>query len=203
MTDYVALEDLKNSLELQNQTFADADIRDAITAASRAVEAYCDRVFTSTGGTAEVRHYTAYETICLDIDDATTVTSLKSDFEGDGTYETTWTVNTEYVLQPANAPSTAEPYNKIEVLSLRTGKRFPLWPNGVEVTGQFGWATAPAEVKVAVKILAERFLRRVRDAPFGVITFGPDQTLVTVTQQDPDLKFLLDKYVSAGKVMAA
>ena len=202
MTDYVALEEIKHTLELSNLTYADNDLSLAITAASRGIDDYCGRQFTS-GGTAEVRYYTACHASYLEIDDLISMGTLQSDYNGDGTFETTWTVGTDYVLEPQNAPAYAKPYDKIRILYPRTSLRFPIYVGSVKVTGQFGWATVPAPIKQATTIMAERFLKRSRDAPFGVVGVGFDNIAVRISSVDPDVKFLLEPYVKGGGVMVA
>jgi hypothetical protein len=43
------------------------------------------------------------------------------------------------------------------------------------VTGQFGWSTSPEDIKAATSILAAKLFKRVREAPFGIVTVGIDQ----------------------------
>ncbi len=204
MADYVTLNEMKNSLELMNLTYADADLADAISAASMGVDAYTGRRFTSSGGTAEVRYYTATRSDYVTIDDIQTLTALQTDYDGDGVYETSWTVGTDYTLEPANAPALELPYNEIRVHRPNTSLRFSVWPNGVKVTGEFGWnGGAPAPIKVATKIMASRLLQRQRNAPFGVVAIGFDNTAVRVPQIDPDLHYLLDSYRAGGGVLVA
>src|SRR5512135_3100859 len=98
MTDYIALEEVKHTLELSNLTYADEDLRLAISSASRGIEDYCGRVF-FTGGTAETRYFTSFEPWCVEIDDLITTNvgaTVMSDYDGDGVYESTWTINRDY-----------------------------------------------------------------------------------------------------------
>jgi hypothetical protein len=201
MSDYVSLEEMKNTLELQNLTYKDDDLREAITAASRSIDNYCGRTFYS-GGTADVRYYTATSTTYLDVDDIVSIASFKTDYDGDGVYETTWTQGTDYALEPANAVALSEPFTTIRILYPRTSLRLPAYVNGVQVTGQFGWSQAPATVKRATRILSARFVKR-GDAPFGVIGIGFDGSSVRVPSVDPDLHFLLDPYAKGSGVMVA
>lgn len=203
MSDYVSLEEMKNTLELSNLTYADTDLQDAISAASLSVDNHCGRQFASSGGTAEVRYYTATTSAYLEIDDASTVGTVKSDYDGNGSYETTWTLNTDYVLEPQNAAALGLPFNQILPLYVTSSLRFPAYTNGIQVTGEFGWGTVPSPVKVVTKILATRLLRRQRDAPFGVYGMGVDGSAMRIPRIDPDLEFLLDPYVRGGGVMVA
>lgn len=202
MTTYVSLEEFKNSAELTGTTYADADAKIALEAATLGIDNYCGRPF-STGGTADIRYYTATQAQYLDVDDLVSVVSLKTDYDGDGIYETTWASGTDYQLEPLNAPALSQPYNQIRVLYPRTSLRLPAYTSGVQITGQFGWSEPPATIKKATTIMAGRLLKRGRDAPFGVIGIGFDGNAVRVPMVDPDLHFLLDPYVKGGGVMVA
>ncbi len=201
MSGYISLEEAKHTLELTGLTYKDDDLSEAIDAASRGIDNYCGRRFTS-GGTADVRYYTAYNTMYVDIDDTSTVTAFDTDYDGNGTYETSWTVTTDYVLEPANNPAIGLPYNKVAVAYPRTSKRLPYYTNAVRVTGTFGWTEAPPEIKRATRIMAVRLMKRT-DAPFGVTGIGFDNVAVRIPTIDPDLKFLLDPYAKGGGVMVA
>ena len=201
MSDYITIEELKETLELDGLTYADPDIRDSISAASSAINTKCGRLFT-TGTAGEIRYFTAYDWDRIEVGDIQSVSQLASDYDGDGTYETVWDP-TWYVLEPANAPAVPEPYGEIRILLTKTGNRFPYWPNAVRVTGTFGWASVPPDVKVACKLIAIQFLRRVRDAPFGVQSFGHEGAMSVLRKEDPHIELLLSKYAISGKVMAA
>jgi hypothetical protein len=202
MADYVALEEIKNTLELSNLTYADNDIRLAITAASVGMDNHCDRQF-STGGTVEARVFTPYQPTLVEVDDLLSVTTVQSDYDGDGVYETTWAA-TDYILWPFNAPSRNRPYEEIRIHPRPSFTlRFSLFPGSVKVTGQFGWSAVPPGVKQATTIMAIRLLRRTRDATFGVVGTGFDGTSFRIPKVDPDLFFLVEDYVKGGGVMVA
>ncbi len=201
MSDYITLEEIKGSLELTGLAYKDDDLREAITAASGGIDNYCGRQFSS-GGTADIRYYTASNPSYVEIDDASAVTLFETDYDGNGTYETSWTVTTDYVLDPPNNPAIGLPYTKIRVAYPGTSKRLPYYANGVRVTGTFGWSSAPAEIKRATRIMAIRLMKRT-DAPFGVVGLGFDNVGVRIPTIDPDLKFLLDPYTKGGSVMVA
>lgn len=202
MSDYVTLEELKHTMELSNLTYADQDLAVAITAASRGIDNYCDRQFFS-GGTSEVRYFTPTHATYLPIDDLVSLGTVQSDYDNDGVFETTWAVGSDFLLEPQNAPAFGKPYNQLRLTYPRTSLRFPPYAGSIKITGQFGWATPPAEVKKATKIMAIRLERRAREATFGVVGIGFDNTAVRIPQVDPDLHFLLDPYVKGGGVMVA
>ncbi len=201
MSDYITLEEAKNTLELTGLAYKDEDLSEAISAASRGIDMYCGRQFFS-GGTADVRYYTAYNPGYVEIDDVSAVTAFDTDYNADGIYETSWTVTTDYRLDPPNNAALGLPYTQIRVAYPGTSKRLPLFSNGVRVTGTFGWSSAPAEIKRATRIMAIRLMKRT-DAPFGVVGLGFDNVGVRIPTVDPDLKFLLDPYAKGGGVMVA
>ena len=196
-----AVADLKATLSISNETFADADITNAINAASRAIDGFCHRRFYADADAAQVRHYSPLDKKLLSVDDLITLTSLKTDPGGDGTFEETWTLNTDFTLQPLNRElidaTNRRPWTLIEVHP-RGSFYFPtIYPRSVEVTGKFGWPVIPAVVSSAATLLAHRYLRRMRDAPFGVIGVGFDNTAIRLPKTDPDVAQML----TLGKVV--
>ena len=128
-------------------------------------------------GTANVRYYTPRSYRVLQIDDLVTMTSVGIDRGGTGTYSEAWTSGTDYVLEPFNAAAEqpARPYETLRVRFL-SGRWLPTYiEQSVKVTGQFGWVTIPDDVTAATSILAAKLIRRVREAPFGIVTAGIDQ----------------------------
>lgn len=188
---YVELEELKRTLSLDGLTFADRDVRAAILAASRQVEERTGRRFWRDAAD-RTRTYTPMRSDRVWIDDLDALTELRTDADGDGVYETVW-ATTDYVLGPPNAPELGMPWTRIEA---RPGGRylFPTRPHSVQVTGRFGWASAPAAVRSATQLLAHRLLRRARESPHGVLGFGVDGAAVRVLPTDPDVETLLAPY---------
>lgn len=188
--DYVELEDLKSTLTLQGTTFANIDLAQVITAASRKVDERCDRRFYPDADANQVRVYTPSYVNHLYIDDLVTLTTLKTDDAGDGTYENTWTA-ADYVLWPSNADVDSEPWTQIR--ARRNGSfSFPCgYDESVQVTGKFGWNAVPAEVKLATKMMSARYVKRVREAPTGVAGFGMDGAVVRIQSIDVDVEDLL------------
>ena len=194
-TAYVTSADVKSSLALQGYTFADTDIARAILAASRAIDWATGRRFYLDTDATSVRYYTPDSPSLLAIDDLVTLTSILVDQDGDGTFEETWTVNTDFVLTPLNAAADSEPYWWVEVRNL-SGRRFPCQlERSVKVTGQFGWPSVPSDIQLATSILASKLLRRVREAPFGIVSFGLDQgSAMRIARTDPDVAPVVAHY---------
>lgn len=193
---YVELEAVKTTLELSGTSFADPDIRAAILAASRGIDRYCDRRFYADSDANQVRFYTPQDWRVCRIDDTTTITSVLVDADGDGTFEDTLTVNTDYLPEPLNAAADSRPYTLLRI-NPRSGAGFyPATPRSVKVTGKFGWPAVPAEVTEATTILASKLLRRTREAPFGIVALGIDPSAaLRISRVDPDVSFLLAPYV--------
>lgn len=188
--DYITLAELASSLSL-TETFADDDLEAAITAASREVDRRTERKFWADTGD---RYYTPQSATRLWIDDCVALSAVAIDVDRDGTFSETWTLNTDFVLEPLNADVEERPWTTITVLP-QSGRAFPLRDRSVKVSGRFGWDAPPATVKQATSILAARLVKRVREAPFGVAGFGIEGAAVRVSSFDPDVDALLAGFV--------
>ena len=193
---YLELEEAKKTLTLEGTSFADLDLESAIAAASRAVDDICERRFFTTPAD-EIRYYTPerYRGRCdsLKIDDLTALTEVAVDLDDNGTYEQVWAENVDFRLEPYNAPLESKPWNRITLTS-SAGRYFPTYAHSVRVTGRFGWTPAPAAVKLATHLLTSRWLKRMREAPFGVVGIGPDGEAVRMLATDPDVLAILSPY---------
>lgn len=201
MSDYITLDEFKVSSELVGFTFADYDARIAIAAASRGIDEYCGRTF----GTATTtdRYYSPLDSCSLDVNDLTSVGTFQIDADGDGTFETTWTENVQFILAPLNAAADGKPYEEIQVRR-NSYAYLPCFERSVKITGAFGWPATPDPVKQATTIITTRLLKRAREAPFGIITItGTESSAVHVARTDPDTAFLLDPFVRGQGVMVA
>lgn len=169
----------------------------AVTVASRAIDDYCQRHFyQENDGVAAAKTFEVIDCRVMKLGpfrDLVSLTSLKSDAAGDGTFETTWSAS-EYELGPVNrAPG--RPYTRVTAIA---GRNFPVYYGTgryarVEITGVWGWAAVPPEVNQACLIKAARLVTRMQ-SPNGVAgldQFGP----VRVSRfEDPDVVMLLDPY---------
>ncbi len=193
MTDYVSLQELKNSQELMGVSFADYDAMKAIPAASRMVENLTGRTFGTSYGT---RYYSPYEPGYLCIDDLISG-NLSTDQNSDGTFETTWTLNRDYVFEPLNAAAIGWPYEEVRVHPLGS-LRFPCYPRSVAVAGTFGWTAVPEPIYAATLIIAAQTVKYMREAPFGVVGLGIDQVAVRVSRSNPQVSMMLEDYIRGG-----
>lgn len=198
-TDYCDLDDLKAHLRITD-TADDAALALAITAASRAVDVFANRPFGLTGS-AVARLYTwqgerVDGRLALPIDDLMTTVGLvvTVDPDGDGTYDVTLTLNTDFDLYPYNAIADGVPFTHV-VLRPTAAAVFPCQARGVSITGNWGWTTVPSAVEVATLIQAARFFVR-RDSAYGIAgspTDGSEKRLLN--RVDPDVENALRAYV--------
>lgn len=194
---YATLAELKTFVGIPTGDTADDTVLTlALDSASLQIDHFCDRTFTA-DSVATTRDYVVTNTGLLDVDPISTTTGLivQTDDNNDGTFETTWTINTDFRLEPINASSSSVPWDRIVALGTRWFPKLAYRP-GVRVTAKFGWptGTGPASVKQATLIQASRLFKR-KDSPFGVagsVEFGSEIRLLA--KLDPDVESLLRRY---------
>lgn len=200
---YATLAELRAKLAFgSTNTASDTQLEQIIEASSRWVDKYTGRRFY---GVPETRYYTAEDGHEIQIDDLTSVAALKTDDNGDGTFETTW-ASTAYILKYGdnlNAALDGKPYTQIEISESATNE-FPVAiRKGVLVQGVFGYVAStnaatgcPDPIHDAALLVAERIYKR-KDAPLGVagsFALGQQPVRVASLTVDPDIKALLDPY---------
>ena len=194
--EYVSAATLKTYLGITVSTY-DAAIAESCASASKGIDGVCQRRFWADSTSTVERYYTApYRSRRLVIEDLVTLGSVKTDSSGDGTFATTLTQNTDYVLLPLNAAAEtpAWPYTIVELHS-KSSAYFPPYPRNVKVTGKFGWAAVPDEIVRATTILATKLFKR-QESPFGFVTAGVDNdTAMRIAKNDPDVRFLIEPYM--------
>lgn len=184
MASYCTTAELKGWLRVTDPT-DDSLIGAFGTAASAAVDDYCGRSFGSAAGSA-TRTYQAEDSGLVYIDDlaGTAGVIVKTDDDGDGTYETTWD-SANLTWEPRDAETTSAAYWRLRTAN---GYRFT---SDVQVTADWGWTATPEQVKLAVRLQVARWYKR-RDAPFGVVSFPEaGQTERLGAQLDPDVRLIL------------
>lgn len=197
MSSYCDSDVVKNTLTLSGTTFADDDIDAAISAASDAINDYCNRVFDRDLTETVERVYTPQSTELVLIDDLVELVTLETDQDGDGVHERTWTISKEFVLDPANALADGQAYTQLCLNPYRASVPFPAWsPQSVKVTGKFGWpGGVPPKVTEAAQLLTNRLVKRKREAPFGVAGMSDMGAAVRIVHTDPDYANLLRRLV--------
>jgi hypothetical protein len=184
---YCTLAEFRNLVGV-NDGDDDEVLERLITSVSRLIDQVCHTRFYTA---SEIRYFTTEFPGWCAIDDCTGVTTLKTDEDGDGVYETTW-LATDYVLEPANAALDGVPYEVI--YPTPNGQyTFPKYRRGVQVTGTFGFsAAAPGPVKEACILQVNRLWKR-KDSPFGIAGTGALGQVVTISKLDPDVMLLIDR----------
>jgi hypothetical protein len=160
-----------------NNTAHDDELELAGDSAARMIDKHCGRPHGFwQDSTVQTRTYRADDPYELFIrDDISTATGLivNIDEDDDGTYETTLTITTEYVLEPFNAIADGRAY---ETIRLVDGSVWPCLASGragVQVTAKFGWAAVPDDVEKAWLIQAVQ-LYKSDAAVFGGVQVGLD-----------------------------
>jgi hypothetical protein len=195
---YATLADVKAAARITD-TIDDALLELSIEAASREIDSYTERVFYSTGATAVARVYIPQDIYLVETDDIISVTTLKSDSTGNGTFDVTWTA-TDFQLEPLNgrAGGIDTPATRIRAIGDY------LWPvyeprnvnsnqASVQVTGVFGFATIPTAVRQATILSALRQYKRY-ESPTGVLGFSDLGAVRVGTKLDPDVERMIQPY---------
>lgn len=162
---YCTLADVKAALRITD-TVDDALLENSINSASRMIDQYCNRYFYSTTA-GEVRYYKANDGFVCWIDDAQSISEIKTSATDPLIFDTTWTVD-DYQVLPANRWANGA-YYPITGITATDNLLFPVWADMalVKVTGQFGWASVPEPIKFASIIQASRLFKRL-ESPLGV-----------------------------------
>ena len=171
---YVGIEEMKDRLGITDST-DDYAMQTAIATSAGWLNEYCGRHFSRI---TEIRTFQPYDIYELAVDDIVPGTSIavSVDFDGDGTYEQSWTLGTDYQLLMGKATFNTgssgiqRPWEKIRVIN--SGRVFPwIWPlsplNRVQIATTWGWPSVPWPVAEGNRILAAD-LFKMKDAPFGV-----------------------------------
>ena len=194
---YASLNDVKAAARITDN-IDDGLLEIAIESSSRDIDAYTERVFFSSGATAVARVYIPQDIYLVETDDIISVTTIKSDTGGDGTFDVTWAA-TDYQLEPLNglAGGISTPTTRIRAIGDY------LWPvyeprnvnsnqASVQVTGVFGFSSVPIAIKQATILASLRAYKRY-ESPTGVLGFS-DMGVVRVGRLDPDVERLVQPY---------
>jgi hypothetical protein len=174
---YATLAEAKSFLSISDSV-DDTLLENMIEAASRSIDRIANRRF-YLDSTASARQYRVSSPIILYTDDIGTTTGLivQTDDDGNGVFETTLTLNTDYIMDPLTALSLGRPFTQITIVS--TSKTFPIFPGlfqnglrpGVQVTAKFGWPSVPDDINQACLILTADLYKR-KDSPGGILGLG-------------------------------
>lgn len=192
---YCNLQEVKNALRISDSA-DDALLENAIEGASRRIDGYCGRRFYQQTQAISLFARDSY-TLPV-IDDLVSVTTLKTDDDGDGTFETTWTAGTDYQLEPLDRSLTGQPIRTVTAIG---GKTFPLFTvpalPSAQINGVWGWSAIPDDVREACVLLAMRGFARY-NAALGVVGFA--DMAIQVRAVDPDVRDFLNPYRKFGVI---
>jgi hypothetical protein len=191
---YCTLAEVKAALRLTDTT-DDTLIEHSIEGASRRIDGYCGRWFYKTTSTA-IKMFAVNNYNCPVNDIANTSITVQTDDDANGTFETTWTQDVDYQLQPTNVSLNGFPYRRIVAVG---GKTFPMTVTPrmpqVKITAEWGWNAVPVDIREACVLLSMRGFARL-NAALGVVGFA--DMAVQVRSVDPDVRDLLNPYKLIG-----
>lgn len=162
-------------------------IDNAIAAADAEIDQITGRTFVVPSG-ATAKTFIPYDDYTLYVDDVAQLTGLvvKEDTSLDGTYDTTLTITTDYVVNGNSAP--------YRVIKRVDGDMWPRDRYGrptVEVTAFYGYAMAvPDQIKQCSLVIAARLYQR-RSSPLGFQAGSVDVGFVRISRTDPEVIALL------------
>ena len=188
---YATLAELKSSLGITDSV-DDTPLQGVLDATDLLINNYCDNKVGFGQTASQTRYYTTNSILYTITDPIVSISELKTDNSGMGTWDTTWN-ESEYILAPKNAALDGRPYTEIDT-NVAQVKIFPTRYIGVKVTGVFGWPTVPAAVKQAELIQAGAVWAS-RTSPFGVIGSAEMGGLLRQTRAlHPEAQVLLENY---------
>jgi hypothetical protein len=164
-----------------------AAINAAIAASDKEIDQITGRTFVVPSG-ATAKTFIPYDDYTLYVDDVAQLTGLvvKEDTSLDGTYDTTLTITTDYVVNGNNAP--------YRVIKRVDGDMWPRDRYGrptVEVTAFYGYGMAvPDQIKQCSLVIAARLYQR-RSSPLGFQAGSVDVGFVRISRTDPEVIALL------------
>lgn len=184
---YCTPEQLKSRTGISDN-YDDAEILSACRSVSRWIDEHCDRVFARRTATVVLE-------ACVwsvETPDLVSVTTLKTDDDGDGTFETTWSA-ADYELQPVGSATQLEarPYTVIAAVGSRL---FPVSygraarRGRVELAAVLGWPALPAAVQEAAAIVTGDYLA-LGGMKFGIGGYG-DYGPIRARMSTPALQML-------------
>jgi hypothetical protein len=190
---YCTLADVKAALRIPNaDTIDDTILEGNVEAASRMIDGFTMRSFYNAG--TAVRYFAPSSSVYCAIDDAISISEVKTSSDLDSVYDLTWAA-TDYQSEPLNGKVdglTGWPITGIRAVD---NYDFDAYTGhaSVKITGVWGWSAVPSPVKQATIIQASRIFKRL-DSPLGVLS-SPDLGFIRVgTRLDPDVQMLLNPY---------
>lgn len=198
VTRYAEAADLQALLDTAGSwTAAETATHEAmLEAVARDIDRICGRFFGTTAA-ATVKVFDGCDGQRLVVPDLVSVSALKTDEDGDQTYERTW-ASADYELWPYGAADEhpAAPYLEIRV-SYATGSAdytFPIGQKTIEVTGVWGWPAVPQTIKQVCILEAARMVEQSR-SPSGIVANAALGTASIVPALHPTSMRMLRPYI--------
>ena len=181
---------VKTYLGIPSGTSSEDDPIDAaIDAAEAEIDAHTGRTFV-VPGSATAKVYRPVNDRVVLVDDIAQTTSLavKVDGSDDGSYDTTLTITSEFVVDGNTAP--------YRVIRRVDGSSFPRYTSDratIQITAYFGYGMSiPKAIVQASTVLGARLYQR-RSSPLG-FQAGLEGDAVRISRIDPDVRALLSGY---------
>ena len=202
---YCLLADYKTAVGISDTT-DDTDIEQAIETASRQIDGIVGRgrKFWQ-DSTVVARTYYPSESNRVWVDDISTLTGLivKVDQDDNGTFETTLTINTDFIVEPVNAAAEypVRPYESIRLLNNALSS-FPCLSSGrpsVQVTAKFGWSAVPDAIERACINQAKTVFKGV-DAQNDTVLVSAEGFAVRLPAVSTMTRVTLEQFVRYSEV---
>lgn len=201
----ITLDAAKYALGIQDND-DDEQIEYAVEVASRALENLCGRgrKFWQ-DSTVVARKFYPSEACRVYVNDISTLTGLvvKVDQGDDGTFETTLTIDTDFIVEPVNAAAEypVQPWTSIRLLSGSLSS-FPVLSSGrpsVEVTAKFGWSAVPEAVERACVLHTRTVYKAIQTQNSG-LQLSVDGTVLRVPAVEPIVRMMMEPFVRYSEV---
>jgi len=195
---YITLAEFRLYKKTSN-TGMDDMLEDLVEASSRYIDNQCNRFFyTSTGQTI---YYTPEMSDTLLIHDIYGITTLKTDEDGDGTYENTWSTSLstgDFWLMPFNADkfgnSGSYCWNRLDI-NPEGAYTFPKAQHSVQLIADFGWSGVPADIKQAcMEIVNAAYGRRTGQNMSAVAEVTAAGVVLTPADIPQSARAIIDAY---------
>lgn len=167
---YITPEALKSRAGITDSA-DDRELLGVCRSVSRWIDDHCDRVFARRTVTVQIDTCGYYS---IQTPDFVSITTLKTDNDADGVFETTWSAS-DYEAQPVNAAVEIQPkpYTSIAAVGsrlfpVRTG--LPGRKPRAQLVGVLGWPSLPPGVREAAGLIGADYLAAV-GMKFGVMSF--------------------------------
>lgn len=181
-----------------------------LSASAREIDKDCGRFFYADAA-ATTNLFAAESQFCCELRDAdmgwdfyeTTSLVVKTDTNGDRTYDATWVLGTDFILEPINRAKggiRGWPYETIRAVGNR---QFPLpsftQPYPVQVAAKWGWEAIPAGIITASVLMSNAMYKR-PEAPFGVAGF--DAFGAVRVRSDPLYISAIAPFIRTSRIVA-